>query len=622
MDVSKEYVEPGTPGTGLESRALQTPDRSSVSGALGSHAEDTTWPETTNLIRETSAGDPFSGLHDQPSTDVTGAGSGPITAMNAEIHAREHAERREHELESANLQSLSDRRTLSFSNQADVNAHVDTLSDADKSSGSAKALESTQYQEQYNEVVTPQYHDTQVYHHDGYIPMEANAVAAQTTAQTLQSQHKAAPQEEHASEISSADMANMKSQNDVMFTSRDPQLVSVDGSLQYQQSVSSVHLSHVQHHSLSSQQEQAQQAQAATQQQQQQQQVIQSTPTIYVTSQHLQQNLPSSSQGLGVTSQIPQPLCVHTQAHPVGSSQMTQQVSSQDQQISTFSGVASEESQLVNAQDYNQTQSAHHSVQYSIMQPSHAIPQAATVQQTPQQPPQPAAPTAPQQPQQQPVTAQQGSLQTSSLIAGIHAPVFDYQDAQKVIQMQQQQIQQLIQQNEELRLQQQRQLRYIPVMADTPLLPKIVSQIGGGGAMSTSAFARTVPSLLSRPGNQGVGEKDLADGAITLSGMSRVQPGAIQADNNRAMKRASNGRSGKRNLSKDVVTKLKEWFREHEDWPYPNDDEQAKLAEQTGVPMKTVNTWFINARKRRKIASGQGGGSHGRMKVRTGADAE
>eukprot|EP00960_Hanusia_phi_P076547 768576-Hanusia_phi.AAC.5 len=138
------------------------------------------------------------------------------------------------------------------------------------------------------------------------------------------------------------------------------------------------------------------------------------------------------------------------------------------------------------------------------MQPSHAIvacstlapashflpqPQAATVQQTPQQPSQPAAPTAPQQPQQQPVTAQQGSLQTSSLIAGIHAPVFDYQDAQKVIQMQQQQIQQLIQQvclppapcassvrgdqNEELRLQQQRQLRYIPVMADTPLLPKI-----------------------------------------------------------------------------------------------------------------------------------------------------
>eukprot|EP00960_Hanusia_phi_P076543 768576-Hanusia_phi.AAC.1 len=65
MDVSKEYVDPGTPGlsfsvlecfynsvtgTGLESRALQTPDRSSVSGALGSHAEDTTWPEVCERL--------------------------------------------------------------------------------------------------------------------------------------------------------------------------------------------------------------------------------------------------------------------------------------------------------------------------------------------------------------------------------------------------------------------------------------------------------------------------------------------------------------------------------------------------------------------------------------------
>ncbi|EKX32091.1 hypothetical protein GUITHDRAFT_148863, partial [Guillardia theta CCMP2712] len=304
MDVSKDYVEPGTPGTGLESRALQTPDRNTVAGTLGGHAEDAAWAEdtTTGLIRETSAGDPFSGLHDQPTTD--GAGNGPITAMNAEIHAREHAERREHELENANLQSLADRQALSFSNQGlpslqeqhhrvellllDVTSHVEGLSD--KTAGSTKAIEGGQYSEQYTEVVTPQYHETQVYHHDGYIPLEANSVAEQATAQvsSMAEVQKAEltnlsadyPKSAQAvitgaacfggltllaceEEMSAADMSSMKSQNDVLYTSRDPQLVSVDGTLQYQQSV---HLAHV----------------------------LQSAPTIYVTSQHLQ---------LGVASQ-------------------------------------------------------------------------------------------------------------------------------------------------------------------------------------------------------------------------------------------------------------------------------------------------------------------------------
>ena len=75
---------------------------------------------------------------------------------------------------------------------------------------------------------------------------------------------------------------------------------------------------------------------------------------------------------------------------------------------------------------------------------------------------------------------------------------------------------------------------------------------------------------------------------------------------------------------------LKEWFRENISWPYPNvvqqvvfycffgacspcaqrvhwcvspclwPKKQKKLAEMTGLSVKKVNTWFVNARKRRR----------------------
>ena len=47
-----------------------------------------------------------------------------------------------------------------------------------------------------------------------------------------------------------------------------------------------------------------------------------------------------------------------------------------------------------------------------------------------------------------------------------------------------------------------------------------------------------------------------------MAGVSRIQ------------KRTSNGRNGKKNLSKEVVKVLQEWFKEHKHWPYPNEDQQ------------------------------------------------
>ncbi|KAK9595399.1 hypothetical protein V6Z92_001909 [Aspergillus fumigatus] len=43
---------------------------------------------------------------------------------------------------------------------------------------------------------------------------------------------------------------------------------------------------------------------------------------------------------------------------------------------------------------------------------------------------------------------------------------------------------------------------------------------------------------------------------------------------------------------------LKEWFRDHRDFPYPSEDEKARLVRETGFSRKRMSTWFANARRR------------------------
>ncbi|KAF7160348.1 hypothetical protein CNMCM6106_007789 [Aspergillus hiratsukae] len=45
---------------------------------------------------------------------------------------------------------------------------------------------------------------------------------------------------------------------------------------------------------------------------------------------------------------------------------------------------------------------------------------------------------------------------------------------------------------------------------------------------------------------------------------------------------------------------LREWFRDHHDFPYPSEDEKARLVHETGFSRKRLSTWFANARRRRK----------------------
>nr|QUP52051.1 KNOX class 2 transcription factor [Isoetes lacustris] len=55
-------------------------------------------------------------------------------------------------------------------------------------------------------------------------------------------------------------------------------------------------------------------------------------------------------------------------------------------------------------------------------------------------------------------------------------------------------------------------------------------------------------------------------------------------------------RAGK--LPGDTTSVLKAWWHAHAKWPYPTEDEKARLVQETGLELKQINNWFINQRKR------------------------
>eukprot|EP00250_Pteridium_aquilinum_P021704 c25201_g1_i1 orf=218-1669(+) len=55
-------------------------------------------------------------------------------------------------------------------------------------------------------------------------------------------------------------------------------------------------------------------------------------------------------------------------------------------------------------------------------------------------------------------------------------------------------------------------------------------------------------------------------------------------------------RAGK--LPGDTTSVLKSWWQAHSKWPYPTEDEKARLVQETGLQLKQINNWFINQRKR------------------------
>ncbi|KAK4217337.1 homeobox domain-containing protein [Rhypophila decipiens] len=52
------------------------------------------------------------------------------------------------------------------------------------------------------------------------------------------------------------------------------------------------------------------------------------------------------------------------------------------------------------------------------------------------------------------------------------------------------------------------------------------------------------------------------------------------------------------NLPKETTDKLRAWFVNHLQHPYPTEDEKQDLMRQTGLAMNQISNWFINARRR------------------------
>ncbi|XWS27132.1 hypothetical protein CRYUN_Cryun26dG0089800 [Craigia yunnanensis] len=55
-------------------------------------------------------------------------------------------------------------------------------------------------------------------------------------------------------------------------------------------------------------------------------------------------------------------------------------------------------------------------------------------------------------------------------------------------------------------------------------------------------------------------------------------------------------RAGK--LPGDTTSLLKDWWKSHSKWPYPTEEDKARLVQETGLQLKQINNWFINQRKR------------------------
>ncbi|KAK8155688.1 hypothetical protein IWX90DRAFT_489644 [Phyllosticta citrichinensis] len=58
------------------------------------------------------------------------------------------------------------------------------------------------------------------------------------------------------------------------------------------------------------------------------------------------------------------------------------------------------------------------------------------------------------------------------------------------------------------------------------------------------------------------------------------------------------GRKRRGNLPKEATNRLKRWFADHGDSPYPSEEEKVQLSRETGLGLNQISNWFINARRR------------------------
>ncbi|KAL2823309.1 hypothetical protein BDW59DRAFT_163469 [Aspergillus cavernicola] len=107
---------------------------------------------------------------------------------------------------------------------------------------------------------------------------------------------------------------------------------------------------------------------------------------------------------------------------------------------------------------------------------------------------------------------------------------------------------------------------------------------------------------LFRPCSFGRGEKRQASRFETLSPVLGHLHGVIEEESEGACNDTKDSTDPKE--TKQFVRKgarvLRDWFYRNEDYPYPCEQEKARLAQETGFSRQRISTWFANARRRRK----------------------
>ncbi|KAH1217039.1 Homeobox protein knotted-1-like 3 [Glycine max] len=76
-------------------------------------------------------------------------------------------------------------------------------------------------------------------------------------------------------------------------------------------------------------------------------------------------------------------------------------------------------------------------------------------------------------------------------------------------------------------------------------------------------------------------------------------------------------RAGK--LPGDTTSLLKAWWQSHSKWPYPTEEDKARLVQETGLQLKQINNWFINQRKRNWHTNNPSSSSNSKSKRKSSA---
>lgn len=124
---------------------------------------------------------------------------------------------------------------------------------------------------------------------------------------------------------------------------------------------------------------------------------------------------------------------------------------------------------------------------------------------------------------------------------------------------------------------------------------------------SSSPFSRTytvTPRILNQFPNEGSGQKaTMRENSLFQgdTGHEMYAENVCHFNNDEgagARDRENKPRKRRGNLPKDTTDKLRTWFLNHLEHPYPTEDEKQQLMDSTGLQMNQISNWYINARRR------------------------